>query len=118
MKRPAQLAVATIAVLVLMAHAAVAAAKTPIPERPPADRATHDFANVISAADEQTIDAVMADLNAKTGVAIVVVTVPQLVDEVIGDLALRIGQTWGVGKAKQDLGVVVVRAVQDRKLFV
>jgi uncharacterized protein len=54
----------------------------------------------------------------ETGVALVVVTVRALDNETIDEFALRVGEEWGVGKAGQDLGIVVAFASLDRKIFV
>ncbi len=58
------------------------------------------------------------DLFEKTGVAVVIVTVPRLEDETIDEFAVRAGSAWGVGRKKEDRGVVVALAVQDRKVFI
>jgi uncharacterized protein len=54
----------------------------------------------------------------KTGVAVVIVTVPRLEDETIDAFAVRAGSAWGVGRKKEDRGVVVALAVQERKIFI
>ena len=41
--------------------------------------------------------------------ALVVVTVPRLVDETIDQLAVRVGHDWGVGTKEEDRGVVTVQ---------
>jgi uncharacterized protein len=48
----------------------------------------------------------------------VVITVPRLVDETIDQLAVRVGQAWGVGKQGEDRGLVVALSRDDRKIFV
>ncbi len=54
----------------------------------------------------------------KTGVAIVVVTVPRLEGEPIADFAVRVGQDWGVGRRDEDRGIVLALATEDRKIFI
>jgi uncharacterized protein len=108
--------VATIgAVIVLLATRADA--ETPLPSRRP-DRWVYDDAAVISADDEDRIEALNTELFRKTGVAIVVVTVPRLEGETIDGLAVRIGQSWGGGRKGQDRGLVVAFARDDRRIFV
>src|SRR5690606_11597599 len=72
----------------------VALLLTPLPAR--TDRSVYDQAGVIDAGDEQRLEALHRELWQKAGVAIVVLTVPQLEDETIADLAVRAGQQWGV----------------------
>jgi uncharacterized protein len=105
--------VVLIAVLLL---AIAAHAETPLPAR--AERSVYDEAGVVTADDERALEALHRELFEKTGVAIVIVTVPALVDETIDQLALRIGEAWGVGKKGEDRGLVVAFARDDRKVFV
>ena len=100
----------------LVLAASTASALTPLPAR--ADHSVYDTAEVIDNAAEASLEAMHRELYEKTGVALVVVTVPQLADETIDELAVRIGQTWGVGARGQDRGLVVALARDDRKIFV
>ena len=102
--------------VLLLLSALVSVAATPLPAR--SDRSIYDAAEVIDAATEQRLEARHQALFARTGVAIVVVTVPALVDETIEDLAVRVGTTWGVGRRGEDRGLVVAFARDDRKIFV
>jgi uncharacterized protein len=100
----------------LLIAASVVLAATPLPPR--GDRLIYDEARVIDDATEARLEARHRELLAKTGVAIVVLTVPRLVDETIDELAVRVGQTWGVGRRGQDRGLVVALARDDRRIFV
>jgi uncharacterized protein len=101
----------------LTGAAGVAGAATPLPARDPA-RSVYDTADVIAPADEASLEAIHRELYAKAEVAIVVVTIPRLVDETIEDFAVRVGQTWGVGKRGSDRGLVIAFSRDDRKIFV
>jgi uncharacterized protein len=89
---------------------------TPLPPR--TDRFVYDSANVIDDVAERDLEARHRELFAQAGVALVVVTVPRLVDETIDQLAVRIGQSWGVGREGDDRGLVLALARDDRKIFV
>jgi uncharacterized membrane protein YgcG len=58
----------------MLCCAAVAAAETPIPKQPPADRSVFDLADVVDPAAEQAMESMHTDLFRKTGVAIVVIS--------------------------------------------
>jgi uncharacterized protein len=96
--------------------AVAAAAVTPLPPR--GDRLIYDEAGVLADATERRLEARHRELLAKTGVAIVVLTVPRLVGETIDELAVRAGQDWGVGRSGQDRGLVVAFARDDRRIHV
>lgn len=100
----------------LVASALLAIAATPLPPR--TDRLIYDTANVIDDGAERALEQRQRELFERAGVAIVIVTVPKLVDETIGDFATRVGQTWGVGRAGQDRGLVIALSRDDRAIFV
>ena len=52
----------------------------------------------------------------KTGVAIVVIAVPDLDGESIDAFAHRVGETWGAGRKGEDRGIVVALAVGERRI--
>jgi len=94
----------------------VSAAATPLPAR--TDRSIYDAAGVIDDAAEARLENMHRELFSKSGVAIVLVTVPRLENETIDQLAVRVGQGWGVGRKGQDRGLVVAFALEDRKIYV
>lgn len=100
----------------LVAGAALAVAESALPPR--SDRSVYDVAGVLDEASEARLEAQNRELYEKTGVAIVIVTVPKLEDETIEELAVRAGQTWGVGQKGKDRGMVVALARADREIFV
>ena len=106
---------AVLAFAVLVASATRAGAVTPLPAR--GDHSVYDAANVIDDAREQAIEAINTELFRRAGVAVVVVTVPRLVDETISDLAVRVQHDWGVGQRGKDESVVIALSVEDRKIF-
>ncbi len=109
--------VAVAAVLVWAVLAGAALARTPLPRRDPA-RSVYDEAGVIRPEHRAQMERLHAELFQKTGVAQVVLTVPRLEDETIEELAVRVGQDWGVGRKGEDRGLVVALSVEDRRIFV
>ena len=106
-----------VAAAALCLGAAVAEAQTPLPAKDPA-RSVYDAADVIDPMDEATMEHLHTELVRKTGAMIVVVTVARLEDETISELAVRVGQDWGVGREKEEEGLVIAFSRDDRKLFV
>ena len=105
-----------VALAALLVLAAPAGALTPLP--PHGQLSVHDQAHVLKGARRNQIEALNRRLLAGTKVPIVVVTVPRLRGETIAQLAVRIGQSWGVGFTGKDEGVVVAVSVLDRKIFI
>jgi uncharacterized protein len=94
----------------------VGLSSTPLPAR--TDRSIYDAAGVIDDAAETRLEDMHRELFDRSGVAIVMITVARLENETIDQLAVRVGQSWGVGRKGEDRGLVVAFARDDRKIFV
>ena len=100
-----------VAAMAIGAHAA-----TPLPTH--GATSVYDAGDVIDASTEASLEQLDSELLAKTGVAMVVVTVPKLVDETIDQLAVRVQHDWGVGTKGKDESVVIALSLADRKIFI
>jgi uncharacterized protein len=76
----------------------------------------NDFANVIPAEYEQRMVQITGELLKKTGVAVVVVTVPDIGGEDYNEYANRLYAAWGIGKKGKDRGVLIFVTVKERKM--
>src|SRR2546428_10100503 len=81
---------------------------------PPPRGYVSDFAGVLDAASVSHMEAVIAEVRAKSRGEIAVVTLPDIGDRAASDVALQIGRQWGVGAKgaagdpAKNLGVVVL----------
>jgi uncharacterized protein len=76
----------------------------------------NDFANVISPAYLQKLTAVTGALFQKTGIPVVVVTMPDIGGAEYNDYANRLYKAWGIGKKGEDKGVLIFVTVKERKM--
>ena len=76
----------------------------------------NDFANVIPPAYKQKIAAVTGALLQKTGIPVVVVTMPDIGGAEYNDYANRLYRAWGIGKKGEDKGVLIFVTVKERKM--
>jgi uncharacterized protein len=81
----------------------------------PAGRVT-DLANVIDASTEGELTARLQRLEDQTSHEVAVVTVTSLGGTTVEDYAERLFKAWGVGQEKQDNGVLVVVAPNEREM--
>lgn len=88
-------------------------AERPIPEP---RGLVNDFANVIPPSYEEKIVSVTSELLKKTGVPVVVVTMPDIGGAEYNDYANRLFSTWGIGKKGEDKGVLIFVTVKERKM--
>ena len=102
------------ACLALLMALVSSAAWAQLPARPEGPVA--DYANVLSPADKAALDAKLRDYNRATGRAIVVATVPSLGGEEIEPYAQRLAESWGIGGAQSENGVLLLVAPAERKL--
>jgi uncharacterized protein len=103
-----------LAMLLLSLAALPAAAQPQLPPRPAGP--VSDGANIIPDTDEQQLAARLAEYNRRTGRALVVATVPSLEGETIEQYAMRLYETWGIGGAQTDAGVLLLVAPNERKV--
>jgi len=83
----------------------------------PAPRgAVNDFAGVISTADAARMEALSREVRGKTGASVVVATFPSVGDQDLNEYANRLYSFWGIGKKGEDRGVLIVLALQERKI--
>lgn len=78
----------------------------------------NDFADVISAEDEQKILANAVTLAEKTTAQVVVVTIEDLDGEEPWQYALELGRNWGVGDKEKNNGVVILLSENDREIYI
>ncbi len=89
-----------------------------IPARPTPPRLVNDYAKVLSADQLEALERKLVAYDDSTSTQIVVVTVPSINGASVEDYALKILRDWGVGNKKTNNGVVLVAAIQDRKITI
>ncbi len=75
-----------------------------------------DAAHVLSDATRTSLETELAALDASTTEQVAVVTVPDMGGDYIEHYAAALFQKWGIGQAKEDNGVLLVLAIEERKL--
>jgi uncharacterized protein len=88
-------------------------AQQPIP--PLTGRVT-DPTGTLTATDREALEQKLAAFEARKGSQIVVLMVPTTAPEAIEQYALRVAETWQIGRGEIDDGIVLVIAKDDRRL--
>lgn len=83
---------------------------------PPLTGRVVDTANILSDTIEQTLTMMLAAHEDSTSNQVAVLTVPSLGGESIEDFSLRVAETWELGQAGTDNGVLLLVAVDDREM--
>ena len=89
-----------------------------IPEKPDFQTSVYDYAKLLSDSEKQQLEEKLVRYSDSTTTQIVVVIVDNIKGEDIGILAPKWGQEWGIGQAKQDNGVLILLAKEERKIWI
>ena len=85
-------------------------------EVPPLAGRVNDLAGVLPPAERSALEARLAGYERSTGHQLAVLILPSLEGEPIEDYSIRVVDAWKLGKKGKDDGVLLLVAVQDRKL--
>ena len=75
-----------------------------------------DYANLLSASSERALTTRLEALDRQTGIQLAVVTVTSLEGQSVERYATQLFNTWGIGRAETDSGVLVLVAPRDRQM--
>ncbi len=89
-----------------------------IPKKPDFQTSVYDYAKLLSDSEKSQLEEKLIKYSDSTTTQIVVVTVETIKGEDIGILAPKWGHEWGVGQAKEDNGIFILLAKQERKIWI
>ena len=93
-------------------------AQYPIPEKPSFQTSVYDYANILSAQEKTQLEEKLVRYSDSTSSQMVVITIESLKGEDVSQLATKWAQTWGLGQAKEDNGVIILVAKAERKIAI
>jgi len=89
-----------------------------IPEKPKFQTSVYDYAAILNESEEKALEDKLVHFSDSTTTQIVIITINDLKGEDISVLATNWGQKWGIGQEKQDNGVILLVAKNDRKISI
>ena len=102
--------------LILAFLAAISLASAAEPVFPTLTGPIVDEAQIIDAAHRSAIQSKLADLDAKTGRQLVVVTLKSLQGYEIEDYGYRLGRAWAIGDKDKNTGALLIVAPNERRV--
>lgn len=105
-------------IVFLFFHCGVIFAQFTIPEKPSFQTSVYDYAKVLSADEKTQLEEKLIRYSDSTTTQIVVITIESLQGEDVSQLATKWAQTWGLGQAKEDNGVIILVAKAERKIAI
>jgi uncharacterized protein len=76
----------------------------------------NDHAGLLQAAERTALDERLAQFEKSTGHQFALLTVPNLDGDSVEDFSIRVAEAWKLGRAQQDDGLILLVAVQERKV--
>lgn len=89
-----------------------------IPKVPSFQTSVYDYGKLLSESEEKQLEEKLIRYSDSTTTQIVVVTVTTINGEDIGILAPKWGHEWKIGQEKEDNGVFILVAEQERKIWI
>ncbi len=105
------LLVCSLLVVGISAHAAKG-----LVDIPPLSAAVTDLTQTLSAEEQTALNEKLSQFSQQTGSQIAVLILPTTQPEDIAQFGIRLADAWKIGREKQDDGVIVIVAKQDRKM--
>jgi len=87
-----------------------------VPAKPNPPKLVNDLAGVMSAEEVAQLERKLVAYDDSTSNQVVIVTIKTLNDYPIEEYALKLFRDWGIGNKKTNNGILVLAAIDDRKL--
>ncbi|MFP2997120.1 TPM domain-containing protein [Spongiivirga sp. MCCC 1A20706] len=108
----------TIFLLVVVCYATRLNAQYNIPEKPAFQTSVYDQVGVLSNSQKSSLESKLIRYSDSTSTQIVVVVIPSTKGENINYLGAQWGQKWGIGREKEDNGILMLLAREDRRIAI
>ncbi|WP_262914509.1 TPM domain-containing protein [Pontibacter vulgaris] len=92
------------------------AQKSDFPPRPTPPRLVNDLADMLSPEEEAALEQKLVNYNDTTSTQIAIVTITSIGDYDVNQYASELGELWGVGGKKNDNGVIILVAKNERQV--
>ena len=89
-----------------------------IPKKPDFQTSVYDYVNLLSASEKNTLENKLVKYSDSTSTQIVVAVIASTKGEYINYLATEWAHKWGIGQAKEDNGIFILLARDDRKIMI
>ena len=93
---------------------------TPLPsaalEPPPLTARVNDLAGLLPQQEQAALEQKLSQYEAKTGHQFALLVIPSLEGDPLEDFSIRVVEQWKLGDAKRDDGLLMVVALNDRKI--
>jgi uncharacterized protein len=103
---------------ILLCFGWISATGQNFPKRPDPPRLVNDFTKTLSATEASALEQKLVAYNDSTSTQIAIVILGSLEGYAIEDYTFALGEQWGIGQKEEDNGVLMLIAIEDRKIFI
>lgn len=89
-----------------------------IPPKPEKQTSVYDYVNLLNAVEKNQLEQKLIRYADSTSTQIVAVVISSTKGENINYLGAQWGQKWGIGQAKEDNGILILLAKDDRRIAI
>ncbi|MBW3467401.1 TPM domain-containing protein [Arthrospiribacter ruber] len=93
-------------------------AQTDFPDVPQPPRLVNDFTNTLSDQESSNLERKLRAYNDSTSTQVTIVMIRSVGPYDISDYTFQLGDKWGIGQKDKDNGVLILAAMEDRKVFI
>ncbi len=104
--------------IVLILLSTTVFAQLQVPEKPNVQTSVYDKVGILSADEKSALEQKLIKYYDSTSTQIVIAVIPNLEGEDIAMYATSWAHQWGIGQAKDDNGVFILVATEDKKLTI
>jgi len=93
-------------------------AQNDFPPRPVPPKLVNDFSKTLNSQEVSALENKLVAYNDSTSSQVTIVMIKSLGPYEISDYAFKLGDLWGIGQKDKDNGVLILAAMEDRKVFI
>ncbi|MFB9056156.1 TPM domain-containing protein [Mariniflexile ostreae] len=108
----------TLAFIITLLAFGTCYAQFDIPKKPKSQTSVYDYINLLSPSEKTNLEQKLIQYSDTTSTQIVVAIIGSTKGENINYLGAQWGQAWGIGQAKEDNGILILLAKDDRKIAI
>ena len=108
----------SVVICLVFVNTQTAYAQFNIPEKPDFQTSVYDYINLLSGSDKKALEEKLIKYSDSTSTQIVVATISSTQGENILYLGAQWAHAWGIGQEKEDNGVFILLAHEDRKIAI
>ena len=88
------------------------------PEKPVPPRLVSDFAEILSSSERKSLENKLSNYDDTTSTQIAIVTLKSLGGYEVAEYSFELAERWGIGQEGKDNGILILVAIDDRKLWI